>query len=176
MTALERDEMMTEWAEQAKETTISAGKGRPRFRNFLHQPAIREALVRYVHAETRFFLWRGINERHGVRDELGELQGPAWLDKSMENDWDEAERAEMALEVAIQEEVARRVEAAQTEAKTRTKKTTGPRLRELTRHLAAVVRRGVGEEQQAGFAETDQSLTTAGLTSTPPRKPLVPKP
>ena len=153
---------------------IGTGDGRY-FKNFLHQPAIKEALARYVHSETGCILWHGVNEMHGKGHPDGDKEGPAWLDKATEGIWEESEDAYYSLEIAIQQEVASRVEGALTEARSQEKKTSSPRLRELSRRLTAVAQQSAAEQKAAIFAETDRAMEAAGIKHKPLRKKTAPQ-
>ena len=165
------DTLKEEWTEIATLSIIGKADGSA-FRNFLFQPVIKQALARYVHSEAREALWYFMSERHGKRGQMGHMKGPAWLDAATAEDWDEGDKAYHALEVAIQEEVEKRVAAALAEARTQAKKTAAPRLRELTRHLVTVVRRSAGEQQKAAIADTERAMEAAGLKSKARKKPV----
>ena len=164
------DKMKEEWAEIATQAFIGKADG-TMFRNFLFQPVIKQALARYVHSEAREALWYSMSERYGKRGPTGHMVGPAWLDAATAEDSDESDKAYYALELALQEEVEKRVAAALAEAKAQTKQIAGLRLRELTRHLVTVVRRGAAEQQASDFADTEQAMEAAGLKSKARKKP-----
>ncbi len=165
------DDTLREELIQSAARTMIGKKNGTKFRNFLRQPAVSAALARYLHAKARGMLWLACVERYGRPNSDGDKIGPKWLDEATGDDELEEDLAYYALEVALQEEVEKRVTAALAEARTQTKKTAIPRLRELTRHLAATVRRSVSEQQQADFTGTGDALEAAGLKSKARKKP-----
>ena len=150
------------YTEMSPEGTIQNADGTI-FKNFLSRPEIQQPLARYVHAHAREVLWHGFVERCGKLDADGDRDSPQWLRRATDGDLHEDRAAYLCLELALQEEVEKRVAVALAEAKAQTKKTTAPKLRELTRHLVTAVRRGAAEQQASNFADTESAMEAAGL-------------
>jgi hypothetical protein len=165
------DAPMTNAPQTLTGTTMGLDDG-AQFTTYLCQPAIKEALARYVHAEARFTLWAGFNS---FKTEESDAE-PEWLDKATEGVSEESDAATFALEAAIHAEVTRRVEIALAAAQSETQKRSRRVTQSFTRRLSGSVQRNAdtllgifhqesqralkGADGQSGPGEASRSSTT----------------
>lgn len=142
-----------------------------RFRSFTDQPLIKEALAHYSMAESLLRHWCLMS------DQFGDGTAPDWLTRLSNPDVCEVDEAAFRLNIAIQEEVSRRVEAALAEARGNAARSDKPRAETLAKMLADRLQRAAATQRRETFAVTEAALQEAGLQSPakPAGRPKTPK-
>lgn len=143
------------------------------FETFLRQPPVEDALARYVYEEARHLLRSSLSgaSPFGPSDPQSPTE-PAWLTA----DEDEAgackaDRAECALEIALQSEVERRLRLALDAAEGPAQARAEASVLSLARRTAQALQRNADALRGVWRQENEAAFAAAGLTAAPPVPP-----